>query len=136
MEISGKIIYVAPLEQGTSQKGTQWQIQRYVLETQEQYPRKVAFEVFGEQRIIDNPCTIDDVVTIHFDLESREYNGKWYTNVRAWKVTRQNGQNEAQTQSSAPSVQEAAPVQSAPAQAPVPAPFDPQPQEEGDDLPF
>lgn len=88
MEISGKIISVLPLQQGTSKAGNPWQSQSYVLETQEQYPRKVCFEIFGEERIKNNACQIDDLVTVSFDLESREFNGRWYTSVRAWKVSK------------------------------------------------
>lgn len=87
MEVIGKIIQVLPLQQGTSARtGNPWQLQSYVLETQEQYPKKVCFEIFGEDRIKANPCNIDDIVTVSFDLESREFNGRWYTSVRAWKV--------------------------------------------------
>lgn len=96
MEITGKIIAVLPLQSGTSKAGNPWQLQSYVLETQEQYPKKVCFEVFGEQRIQSNPCQIDDTVTVSFDLESREFNGRWYTSVRAWKI--QQGPAEAQPQ--------------------------------------
>ncbi len=137
MEISGKIIQKLPLQAGESKSsGKPWQLQAYVLETQEQFPRKVCFEIFGEQRIKDNPCELDDLVTVSFDLESREFNGRWYTSVRAWKV--QQGIVDAN----------AAP---APAQAPQPAaqpaaaaaepmtsntnPFD-APVESSDDLPF
>ncbi|MCM1034294.1 MAG: DUF3127 domain-containing protein [Paludibacter sp.] len=96
MEITGKITTVLPLQQGTSKAGNPWQSQSYVLETQEQYPKKVCFEVFGEQRIKDNPCNIDDVVTVSFDLESREFNGRWYTSVRAWKITKAGNDANAQ----------------------------------------
>ena len=76
MDISGKIIQKLPLQSGESKTtGKPWQIQSYVLETQEQFPRKVCFEIFGEQRIKDNPCEIDDLVTVSFDLESRGYSG-------------------------------------------------------------
>ena len=61
-------------------------MQSYVLETQEQYPRKVHFELFGEDRIKANPCQLDDIVTVSFDIESREFNGRWYTSIRAWKI--------------------------------------------------
>lgn len=88
MEVSGKIIAVLPLQQGTSKAGNAWQSQSYVLETQEQYPKKICFEVFGEERIKNNLCQIDDLVTVSFDLESREFNGRWYTSVRAWKVSK------------------------------------------------
>ena len=87
MEISGKIIQVLPEQGGVSKtSGKEWKLQAYVLETQEQYPRTVHFEVFGEDRIKANPCQLDDVVTVSFDIESREFNGRWYTSIRAWKI--------------------------------------------------
>lgn len=87
MEVSGKIIHVLPTQGGVSKtSGKEWKLQAYVLETQEQYPRKVHFEVFGEDRIKANPCQVDDLVTVSFDIESREFNGKWYTSIRAWKI--------------------------------------------------
>ena len=110
MEISGKIIQVLPEQGGVSKtSGKEWKLQAYVLETQEQYPRKVHFEVFGEDRIKANPCQLDDIVTVSFDIESREFNGRWYTSIRAWKI--QQGVVEA----GAPAVE--APV-AAPAAAP------------------
>ena len=76
-----------PLQQGTSSRtGNPWTIKTIILETQENYPRKVAVEIFGDQRIADNPAEVDQIVTVSFDLESREFNGRWYTSVRAWKV--------------------------------------------------
>lgn len=86
MEIVGKIIQVLPAQEGVGKNGNPWKVQGYVLETQEQYPRKVQFEIFGEDRIKNNPCAIDDVVTVSFDIESREFNGRWYTSIRAWRV--------------------------------------------------
>ena len=87
MEISGKIIQVLPEQGGVSKtSGKEWKLQAYVLETQEQYPRKVHFEVVGEDRIKANPCQLDDIVTVSFDIESREFNGRWYTSIRAWKI--------------------------------------------------
>ena len=87
MEISGKIIQVLPEQGGVGKtSGKEWKLQAYVLETQEQYPRKVHFEVFGEDRIKANPCQLDDIVTVSFDIESREFNGRWYTSTRAWKI--------------------------------------------------
>jgi hypothetical protein len=87
MEITGKIIQVLPEQGGVSKtSGKEWRLQAYVLETQEQYPKKVHFELFGDDRIKANQCKIDDVVTVSFDIESREFNGRWYTSVRAWRV--------------------------------------------------
>lgn len=86
MELQGKIINVLPMLEGTSSKGNVWKSQPYVLETEEKYPKKVYFEVFGEESIKRNPAQVGDVVTISIDIESVEYNGKWFTKVRAWKI--------------------------------------------------
>ncbi len=87
LTITGKVVQVLPLQQGTSQRtGNPWQLKTFILETQEQYPKKVAIEMFGEDKINANPCEVDDVVTVNFDIDSREFNGRWYTSIRAWKV--------------------------------------------------
>ncbi|MCQ2347710.1 MAG: DUF3127 domain-containing protein [Paludibacteraceae bacterium] len=137
MDIVGKIIQVLPVQEGVSARtGNPWKIQSYVLETQEQYPRKVCFEVFGEDRIKNNPCNVDDVVTVSFDIESREVNGRWYTSIRAWRV--QQGVVDNTAAPAAP-----APAQPAAAAAPMAAPaanvesFDAAAgSDEGTDLPF
>ena len=120
MEIVGKIIQALPAQGGTSKNGNPWKLQAYVLETQEQYPRKVCFEIFGEDRIKNNPCNIDDVVTVSFDLESREFNGRWYTSVRAWKV--QQGAQAAAAQPAQVGFQPAPAPAAAPAAQPVAQP--------------
>jgi len=84
MDISGKIIAVLPLATGQGKNGT-WRSQDYVLETGDQYPKKVCFNLFND-KIDQFPLTIDDQVNVSFDVESREYNGRWYTTVRAWKI--------------------------------------------------
>ncbi len=119
MEIQGKIIAILPIQGGTSATtGKSWQVETFVIETLESYPRKVAIEIFGEQRIKDNPIAIDQVVTVSFDLESREFSGRWYTSARAWKIE----QGAAQT-----AAQQAAQPMAAAVPAAVPqAPADPQ----------
>jgi hypothetical protein len=84
MEISGKIIAVLPLATGQGKNGT-WRSQDYVLETNDQYPKKVCFNLFGD-KIDQFPIAIDDTVNVSFDIESREYNERWYTTIRAWKI--------------------------------------------------
>lgn len=84
MEISGKIIAVLPIATGQGKNGT-WRSQDYVLETADQYPKKVCFNLFND-KIDQFPLAIDDVVSMSFDVESREYNGRWYTTIRAWKI--------------------------------------------------
>ena len=113
MEVVGKIIQVLPAQEGVGRNGNPWKVQPYVLETLDQYPRKVHFEVFGEDRIKMNPCDIDQLVTVSFDIESREFNGRWYTSIRAWKI--QQGDM----------TQAAAVPGAAPATAPVAAPAAP-----------
>lgn len=132
MDIVGKIIQVLPAQEGVSKTGNPWKVQSYVLETQEQYPRKVCFEIFGEDRINNNRCNIDDVVTVSFDIESREFNGRWYTSIRAWRV--QQGDNSA----AAPVAQQPVAQQPAAAAAPVANTqvFDASADDESSDLPF
>ena len=74
-----------PLQEGISKAGNAWKKQEYVLEAEEQYPRKVCFNLFGD-KVDQYPAAIGDDVTVSFDLESREFNGRWYTDVRAWKI--------------------------------------------------
>lgn len=85
MEITGKIILALPEISGTSKAGNAWKKREYVLETQEQYPKKVHFDFFGE-RADQYPLSIGDIVKLSFDIESREYNGRWFTSIRGWKA--------------------------------------------------
>ena len=84
MEINGKIIQKLEVQSGTSARG-EWRKQELILETMEQFPKKICFAVWGD-RIDEFPLEINNEVTVSFDVESREYNGRWYTNLKAWKV--------------------------------------------------
>ena len=86
MEISGKIIELLELKSGQSANG-EWRKQEYVLETEAQYPKKVCFMAWGD-KIDQFDIKKDEQLTVSIDLESREYNGRWYTDVKAWKVSR------------------------------------------------
>ena len=86
-EITGKIIAVLPTKSGTSARGTQWSSQTAVLETHEQYPKKVAFDVLGD-RIAEFNLQVGEEVTVSFDINAREFNGKWFNSVNAWHVVR------------------------------------------------
>lgn len=84
MEIQGKIILDLPLQQGVSKAGNPWKKKEWVLETTgTQYPRQVKFDFFGD-RADSNPLQVGQEYIISFDLESREFNGRWYTDVRAF----------------------------------------------------
>ena len=82
MEIKGRILAVLEEKSGTSQRtGNNWRCGQYVLETIEQYPKKILFEVFGEEKIHSMNIHIGEELTVFFDVDAREYNGKWYNNL-------------------------------------------------------
>ena len=135
MEIEGKIIAVMPAQGGVSARtGNSWKSQDYVIETREQYPKKCVFRVFGEDKIANMNIQIGEELRVSFDIDAHEYQGRWFNDVRAWKVDRI---DPAAAQAAAQGVQPfPAPEAAA---APAPAPFPPaQPAAEGsaDDLPF
>ena len=128
MQITGKAIAALPVKSGVSKKtGEQWQSREYVIETQEQYPKKMCFEVFGTDKLKEFNIRNNDLIKVHFDITAREYNGKWYNSIRAWKVEHVNPEGGTANQVSAPA------QQAAPAPAPAAAPTT---KEIEDDLPF
>lgn len=90
-DIYGKIIAVLPTRSGTSARGTQWSSQTAVIETHEQYPKRVAFDVLGD-KITEFNLQVGEDVTVSFDINAREYNGRWFNSVNAWNVIRQTQQ--------------------------------------------
>lgn len=116
MEATGTIIAVFPIASGKSQRtGNTWHNQEYVLQTEEQYPKKIPFEVFSEERINRFAIRQGERLTIHFDIDANEYQGKYYTKIRCYNVTRQQASQPAQA---APSP--AFPPAASPAASPVP----------------
>lgn len=93
--IEGRIIQVLPEESGVSQAGNSWRRVTAVLETADQYPRKVAFQMLND-RII--PLQVNQSVRASINIDSREYNGKWYTNIQAYRVEVQGLQSQQQMQ--------------------------------------
>lgn len=84
MELKGKVVQLLPMQTGMGKKG-QWKKQEFIVETQTQYPKKVCLSSWGD-RIDQFNVTAGDLVNVSVDLESREYNGRWYTEARAWKI--------------------------------------------------
>lgn len=84
MQISAKLIQILPLQSGTGKNG-EWKKQDIIVETQEQYPKKICVSVWGD-KIPSQPMMLGENLLIDFDIESREYNGRWYTDVKAWKI--------------------------------------------------
>lgn len=84
MDISGKIIQFLQVQSGQGKNGT-WKKQEFILETGDNYPKKVCIAVWGD-KIDMGSFKTGDLVDVSFDVESREYNGRWYTDVKAWKM--------------------------------------------------
>jgi hypothetical protein len=89
MEITGRIVEVLEEQSGQSAKGG-WRKQQYILETQGQFPKKICFMVWGD-KIDDFKIKENQEVEVSIDIESREFNGRWYTDVKAWKVVTSGG---------------------------------------------
>lgn len=88
MELSGKIVQILPEQGGTSAKGS-WRKREYILELPGTYPKKVCVTVWGDS-IDQFNLNVGEEVIASVDIESREYNGRWYTDVKAWKVEKSN----------------------------------------------
>lgn len=89
MEITGKIIAVLPANSGVSARtGNPWMSQEFVIETHDQYPRKCCFRVFGEEKIKQFNIQSGEELTVSFDIDAHEYNGRWFNNITAWAVNR------------------------------------------------
>lgn len=84
MQLSGKLLQLLPLQTGQGKNGP-WKKQEVILETEGQYPKKVCVAIWGD-KADEKILQIGNSLKIDFDVESREYNGRWYTDVKAWKV--------------------------------------------------
>ena len=91
LEITGKIQQILQSETGVSRAGNEWKKQEFVIETDEQFPRKVCFTLFNDKISLMENVTTGDEVKVSFNLESREFNGKWYHNVNAWRIDKVSG---------------------------------------------
>ena len=84
MQLTAKLVQLLPLQTGTGKNG-EWKKQDIIVETDGQYPKKICISIWGD-KINTNQLQIGKSLNISFDVESREYNGRWYTDVKAWKV--------------------------------------------------
>ena len=126
MELAGKVIAVLEARGGVSKTtGNPWKMQDYVIETHEQFPRKMAFTVFGEDKINQFNIQMGEEINVFFDINGREYNGRWSNDIRAWRIDRVvPGQepNPANPAAAQPMPNGAQPFPPAPTEAPAPAP--------------
>ena len=124
MELAGKVIAVLEPRGGVSKSGNQWKVQEYVIETHDQYPRRMCFDVFGEDKIQQFNIQVGEELNVSFDIDAREWQGRWFNSIRAWKVERVNA------------AADAVPPMDAPFPPLNAAPVDFAASDEKDDLPF
>lgn len=89
MEQTGRIIEVMEPKSGKSSKtGNPWMIQEYVLEIPGQYPQHCMFSIYGEDRSKQMNVQMGEDLTIQFDIDARQYNGRWYNDIKVYNVIR------------------------------------------------
>ena len=123
MEAQGKVIAILEVCSGVSKAGREWMSQEYVIETPGQYPKRICFNLFGADRINEAHIQMGEDIIIEFDIDAREWQGRWFNSIRAWKVERAGAQQPA-------------PMDGAPFPPPSAAPVDFAAGDEKDDLPF
>ena len=120
MEIKGKINQILPVATGVSKAGKEWKKQEFVIDVEDgQFPKQICFTLFNDKISLVEGLTTSTDVNVSFSVESREFNGRWYHNINAWKVDR---------------LSMDAPGDYPPGFSADDAP--PEPIENGDDLPF
>jgi len=86
LQVKGKIQQILKSESGVSRAGKEWKKQEFVIETEDQFPKKICFTLFNDKSSLINDLSVDEEVEVYFNVESREYNGKWFHNINAWKI--------------------------------------------------
>lgn len=86
LELSGKLSQFLPEVSGTGKNGTTWAKRDFVIETIDNFPKKICLSAWGDKTSELTGIGIGEMIKVSFDVQSREYNGKWYTDLRAWKI--------------------------------------------------
>ena len=84
MQLTAKLTQLLPVQTRAGKNG-EWKKQEIIVETDGQYPKKVCVSIWGD-KINEGQLQIGNILKIDFDIESREYNSKWYTDIKAWKI--------------------------------------------------
>jgi len=87
LEITGKLLQKLPMQSGQGSTGNNWQKQEFIIETTEQYPKKICAQLWGDKIDQLEKLNIGEMISVSFAVESREYNGRWYTDIKAWRVS-------------------------------------------------
>ena len=85
MQVTGKLVQLLPIQTGTGKNGV-WTKQDIIVETIEQYPKRICVSIWGE-KINEGQLQIGNLLIIDFDLVSREYNGRWYNEIKALNLS-------------------------------------------------
>ena len=133
MEIQGKIIEALPERSGTSARG-EWKSQEFVLETHDLYPRKMCFSVWGADRLQRFNIKVGQEVLVSFDIDAREWQGRWYNSIRAFDVRPVDSSSILQTNVSQPTSSGFSTP--APAQSNMGSDVENTDDDSADDLPF
>ncbi len=134
MDLTGKVIAILPASSGVSQRtGNPWMSQDYVIEVPGQYPRKCLFRIFGEDRIKQFNIQMGEDITVQFDIDAHEFNGRWFNDIRAYNILRGAA---VPPVAGTPEVSPFPPQQSANATSPFPPAQEPATEGATDDLPF
>lgn len=88
MELQGKVIAILEPRSGVSKQGNAWKSQEYVIETHDQYPKKMCFDVWGEDKIQEFNIQVGEELKVFFDVDARQWNDRWFNSIRAWKIER------------------------------------------------
>jgi hypothetical protein len=84
MQLTAKLIQILPVQTGSGKNG-EWKKQDIIVETDGQYPKKICVSIWGD-KINESQLEIGNILIINFNVESREYNNRWYTDITAWKI--------------------------------------------------
>lgn len=111
MEIQGKVIAISEPQRFVSKKnGNEYITTVFVIETPGQYPKKVAMKVMGEEKFKQMGIVMGGTYNVSFDVESREWQGKWFTECQAWRTQRVDGTQEQQQKAATQTQQQPAPA--------------------------
>jgi hypothetical protein len=85
--INGRLYSILPLQKGTNKNGKQWEKKQFIIETTGQYPKRICFDMFGNKIFILDKISIGTEINVTYEIESNEWNGKWFTSVKCLTIT-------------------------------------------------
>lgn len=118
--VTGTVKEVLQTKQGVSASGKEWATQEFILTTDDSnYPCDICFRIFGNDKITECAVKEGESLQVFFDIRSRDYNGRWFTDINVWKIDRMlkpnevapGVQNDSHTQGNAGFQQHTQPVQ-------------------------